>query len=205
MNWKVDQLLPEDDFRPKTADMEKVKHYVNVDPTGCEMHAHERDVMTPTPVNLKPTEKKRSVETMEDVTNFPHQKVVDLAESRPYEEGHYRPASMPTFAGIFPTHIFLARGKSYDWCSCGHSQLNPFCDGQCKWVVTRLRPVVFNVSESGYYKLCNCKMSANAPFCNGTHQHMLKWAQKNHRGYWGFWGVGALWVTFTYWWATFYR
>ena len=90
-------------------------------------------------------------------------------ESRPYEEGRYRPASMPTLAGIYPTHIYLHRGKNYDWCSCGHSQIGPFCDGQCKWILTRNRPVVFNVSESGYYKLCNCKMSANAPFCNGTH------------------------------------
>ena len=113
---------------------------------------------------------------MDDVTNFPEQEIVALAESRPYEEGKYRPPSMPAYAGIFPTHIFLSRGKSYDWCSCGHSQINPFCDGQCKWIITRCRPVNFNVNQSGYYKLCNCKMSANAPFCNGTHQQVLKWA-----------------------------
>ena len=58
---------------------------------------------------------------MDDVTNFPKQATVDLMESRPYEEGKYRPASMPTYAGIYPTHIYLNRGKSYDWCSCGHS------------------------------------------------------------------------------------
>ncbi len=85
------------------------------------MQAHERDVMTPAPVILKPTELKRASESMEDVTNFPIQKIVDLDESRPYEEGRYRPPSLPSYAGIFPTHIFLNRGKSYDWCSCGHS------------------------------------------------------------------------------------
>ena len=106
---------------------------------------------------------------MDDVTNFPSQTVVDLGESRPYEEGRYRPPSMPVYAGIFPTHMYLQKGKSYDWCSCGASQINPLCDGQCKWVITRCRPVTFNVSESGYFKLCNFKMSANAPFCNGTH------------------------------------
>ena len=95
---------------------------------------------------------------MDDVTNFPEQDVVDLAESRPYEEGRYRPPSMPAYAGIFPTHMFLSRGKSYDWCSCGHSQINPMCDGQCKWILTRCRPVTFNVSEAGYFKLCNCKL-----------------------------------------------
>jgi CDGSH-type Zn-finger protein len=66
---------------------------------------------------------------MEDVTDFPEQKIIPLMESRPYEEGRYRPASMPTYAGIYPTHIYLHRGKKYDWCSCGHSQIGPFCDG----------------------------------------------------------------------------
>ena len=169
------------------------------------MEAHKRDVMTPEPVILKPSEKKRDKVTMEDVSDFPRQVVVDLAESRPYEEGRYRPPSMPSYAGIFPTHIYLNRGKSYDWCGCGHSQLNPFCDGQCKWIVTRCRPVSFNVSESGYYKLCNCKMSANAPFCNGTHQQVIRWAQKHHRGFWGLWGVAAFWGTFGYWSLTFYK
>ena len=85
------------------------------------MEAHTRDVMTPDPVILKPTELKRAAETMDDVTNFPLQKEIELAESRPYEEGKYRPPSMPAYAGIFPTHIYLNRGKGYDWCGCGHS------------------------------------------------------------------------------------
>ena len=85
------------------------------------MEAHKRDVFTPEPVILKPTVLKREVESMDDVTNFPRQAVVELAESRPYEEGKYRPPSMPTYAGIFPTHIYLNRGKTYDWCGCGHS------------------------------------------------------------------------------------
>ena len=90
-------------------------------PTGCELSANDRDVMLKDPVILRPTQAKRQVETMDDVTNFPEQETVDLAESRPYEEGRYRPPSMPAYAGIFPTHMYLSRGKSYDWCSCGHS------------------------------------------------------------------------------------
>ena len=129
MNNKVDYLFPDEEYKPKTADMDKVKHFVNVDPVGCELNANDRDIMLKDPVILRPTEKKRSVETMDDVTNFPEQENIDLAESRPYEEGRYRPPSMPAYAGIFPTHMFLARGKSYDWCSCGHSQINPMCDG----------------------------------------------------------------------------
>ena len=112
---------------------------------------------------------------------------------------------MPAFAGIYPTHMYLARGKKYSWCGCGHSQLNPICDGQCKWILTRCRPVEFNVSESGYYKLCNCKMSSNAPFCNGTHQQVMRWAYKNHRGFWGMTLVGTWWACVGYWMFTFYK
>ena len=169
------------------------------------MRAHERDIMMPEPEVLKPVELERKQQTMDDVTNFPHQKIVDLEESRPYEEGRYRPPSMPAYAGIFPTHMYLQKGKSYDWCSCGASQINPLCDGQCKWVVTRCRPVTFNVNQSGYYKLCNCKMSANSPFCNGTHQHIWKWGAKNHRGFWSIAGTSSFWITFGYWWLTFYK
>jgi CDGSH-type Zn-finger protein len=176
---------------------------VNVDPTGCELKAHERDVYTPTPQVLKPPAPRERV-SMDDVTDFPEQTIVPLMESRPYEEGRYRPASLPAFAGIYATHMYLHRGKTYDWCSCGHSQIGPFCDGQCKWIVTRLRPVTFNVSESGYYKLCNCKMCPNAPFSNGC-TNVLKWAYKHHRGFWGMTTLGAWWTCVTYWMFTFYK
>lgn len=142
---------------------------------------------------------------MDDITDFPTQKVVQLEESRPYEEGRYRPPSMPAYAGIFPTHLYLYRGKKYNWCACGHTQDSPWCDGQCKWTITRCRPVEFNVNTSGYYKLCNCKMSANAPFCNGTHMHVMRWAHKTNRGMWGMWGVTAFWSCFGYWMFTFYK
>lgn len=81
--------------------------FVFASPVGVELHTHDRDVMMPDPVIMKPTEKVRAVQTMDDVTNFPHQRVVELAESRPYEEGKYRPPSMPAYAGIYPTHMYL--------------------------------------------------------------------------------------------------
>ena len=168
MDNKVDYLLPNEEYNPKQPDWEKVRNYVNITSTGSEMKAHERDIFTPEPMVLKPAAPRDRV-SMDDVTDFPEQRIIPLPESRPYEEGRYRPPSMPAYSGIYPTHIYLHRGKTYDWCSCGHSQINPFCDGQCKWIVTRNRPVTFNVKQSGYFKLCNCKMSANAPFCNGTH------------------------------------
>ena len=94
-------------------------------------------------------------------------------------------------AGFFPYNCYLQQGKVYSWCSCGISLANPWCDGLCNAVVTRNRPVVFNVSESGYYKLCNCKFSANAPFCNGTHRKMVRYHHASHRGFYEIWGYGA--------------
>ena len=49
MNSKVDYLAPNEEYNPKQPDWDKVRHYVNVDPTGCEMKAHERDVLMPEP------------------------------------------------------------------------------------------------------------------------------------------------------------
>lgn len=40
-------------------------------PTGVEMKANERDVMLPDPEILRPPE-RRAVESMDDVTDFPH-------------------------------------------------------------------------------------------------------------------------------------
>ena len=54
MNSKVDYLFPDEEYKPKLPDWEKVQHYVNVDGTGCELHAHERDVYTPAPEIMTP-------------------------------------------------------------------------------------------------------------------------------------------------------
>ena len=85
-------------------------------------------------------------------------------------EGKYRPASVPINNGYYPYNCYLEKGKIYLFCSCGISSKNPWCDSYCNKLTTRLRPIYFNVTESGYYKMCNCKMSSNSPFCNGTHR-----------------------------------
>ena len=113
-------------------------------------------------------------------------------------EGKYRPPSIPFTTGWFPYNSYLQAGKVYSWCSCGLSLTNPSCDGACNANVTRCRPVSFNVSESGYYKLCNCKNSANAPFCNGTHRDLIKFHHKSHRGFYEIWGEVAFYAGFVY-------
>jgi len=209
LRTKIDPFIPLDqdpDFKPKQADKEKIKNYKSVDPTGCETHVHLRDKMHPEPQLLKPPKRDANYQPHPDeITDFPETEMVPLPESIPYPEGSYRPPSIPLAAGYYPVSVYLYRAKKYDWCSCGHSWINPFCNGQCKWIVTRCRPISFNVSESGYYKLCNCKQSANAPFCNGTCRLVVKWAFKSHKGFFHWSGYSLFFIVLAYWGVNWYH
>ena len=47
-----------------------LRKFVFYSPTGCELKAHERDIWTPEPINLKPPAPRDKV-SMDDVTDFP--------------------------------------------------------------------------------------------------------------------------------------
>lgn len=46
------------------------------------------------------------------VSTFPKTETVVLPESYHYQEGSYRPASMPVYAGYYPINVYLYRGKN---------------------------------------------------------------------------------------------
>jgi len=205
---KIDPFIPLDqdpDYKPKTADPEKIKNYKSIDPVGDETHAHLRDKMMPEPIVHRPPKNTNKQLHGDDISDFPQTEMIPLPESITYPEGSYRPPSIPVVAGYYPVSVYLYRGKKYDWCSCGHSWNNPFCNGQCKFILTRCRPISFNVSESGYYKLCNCKLSANAPFCNGTHKILYRWAMKSHKGFFHWSGYASFFAIFAYWGLNWYH
>ena len=162
--------------------LKRAAKYKQVSTVLYEGEAHLRDPYTPAPQILKPPP-PRETESPDDVTDFPRQMTVPLPEAIPYAEGRYRPPSIPLNSGYWPYNTYLQRGKVYMWCSCGVAQNGPFCDGFCNHIVTRNRPIYFNVNESGYYKMCQCKMSANAPFCNNTHRDVIKYHLKTYRGF----------------------
>ncbi|CAK61951.1 unnamed protein product (macronuclear) [Paramecium tetraurelia] len=170
--------------------LKKAAKYRSVSTILQHGEAHLRDPYTLPPeiVTPPPPRKERKPD---DITDFPEQKFVLLPESIPYPEGKYRPASVPYVAGFYPYNCYLQKGKIYQWCSCGISQSNPWCDGMCNASVTRNRPIKFNVDTSGYYKLCNCKQSANAPFCNGTHRQVIRQYHDGFRGFYELWGWAA--------------
>ncbi|MFA5941222.1 MAG: CDGSH iron-sulfur domain-containing protein [Sinimarinibacterium sp.] len=76
----------------------------------------------------------------------------------------------PHCAQAAPFLLQLAPGE-YQWCACGRSQRQPFCDGS--HVGTDLRPLRFTVSgKPRLVWLCGCKQSHSRPHCDGTHNRL---------------------------------
>ena len=74
---------------------------------------------------------------------------------------------MKKIAQKAPYAIEVEAGKSYYWCSCGHSKNQPFCDGS--HAGTDLTPVEFNATKNETVYFCGCKESKNGMFCDGSH------------------------------------
>ncbi|CAI5444050.1 unnamed protein product [Caenorhabditis angaria] len=71
--------------------------------------------------------------------------------------------------------VRLEAGKTYNWCSCGLSISQPFCDGTHKINgLTNVKPVAFQVEKTGDYSLCDCKQTATRPICDGAHKDVSK-------------------------------
>lgn len=76
----------------------------------------------------------------------------------------------PTIAQKGPYEVEVEAGKSYNWCACGQSANQPFCDGSHKG--SEFTPVRFEATESKTVYLCGCKHTADRPFCDGTHESL---------------------------------
>ena len=74
--------------------------------------------------------------------------------------------SKAKIADTKPTVLELESGN-YFWCSCGHSQDQPFCDGSHKG--TGFSPTKFTLEEKQKVALCLCKQTNNPPYCDGSH------------------------------------
>ena len=67
-----------------------------------------------------------------------------------------------------PLAVEVIGGKTYQWCACGKSQSQPWCDGS--HVNTDESPYSFTAQKTKTLYLCGCKQTGHAPFCDGTHQ-----------------------------------
>mmetsp|Transcript_90163 Transcript_90163/g.125283 ORF Transcript_90163/g.125283 Transcript_90163/m.125283 type:complete len:84 (+) Transcript_90163:38-289(+) len=69
-----------------------------------------------------------------------------------------------------PYKVELKKGQKYEFCTCGKSANQPFCDGSHGY--TGFQPKEFTVDEDKTVYLCGCKQTKNAPFCDGTHKNL---------------------------------
>ncbi|MCA8993550.1 MAG: CDGSH iron-sulfur domain-containing protein [Planctomycetaceae bacterium] len=74
----------------------------------------------------------------------------------------------PKIAGLSPMKIALEAGKKYAFCTCGHSEAQPFCDGRHKG--SSFSPNVFIVENSEDVWMCLCKQLQTGHKCDGSHK-----------------------------------
>ncbi|MRH99663.1 CDGSH iron-sulfur domain-containing protein [Kriegella sp. EG-1] len=69
-----------------------------------------------------------------------------------------------------PIACDLEAGKKYAWCTCGHSETQPFCNGAHR-EAKATPPLKFEIAENKKANLCTCKLTSNPPYCDGTHKN----------------------------------
>ncbi len=66
-----------------------------------------------------------------------------------------------------PIRVDLEKDKRYAWCTCSHSEGQPFCDGTHR-VHNKPGALGFNAENEEAW-LCTCKQTQNPPYCDGSH------------------------------------
>lgn len=66
-----------------------------------------------------------------------------------------------------PFPMEVTAGKTYQWCACGRSKNQPFCDGSHQG--TDFKPIPFTAPRDKIVFFCGCKQSDAAPLCDGSH------------------------------------
>ena len=67
-----------------------------------------------------------------------------------------------------PYKIFVEKGKTYSWCTCGVSIKQPFCDGSHR-KDGKFKSLKYLAIEDKYVFFCGCRQTNSPPFCDGSH------------------------------------
>ncbi len=86
--------------------------------------------------------------------------------------------SLPKVATKHSIKVAVEEGKKYSWCSCGLSQVQPFCDGAHKAHknsdgTSIMKSLAYEATETKIVSFCGCKHSKNPPFCDGSHKSLI--------------------------------
>ncbi len=81
----------------------------------------------------------------------------------------FKKMEKPEIAKKSPYVIDMEAG-TYNWCACGKSSNQLFCDGSHKG--TSFAPTKIDITETKKVAWCGCKHSANVAFCDGSHNKL---------------------------------
>ena len=66
-------------------------------------------------------------------------------------------------------YVLEAKPGRYSWCSCGHSENQPFCDNTHR-EKSSLKSVKVEIGETKMVAWCGCKETKTPPYCDGSHK-----------------------------------
>jgi len=67
-----------------------------------------------------------------------------------------------------PLKVTIEANKKFAYCTCGHSDTFPNCNGAHK--IYGGKPIKFTLEKEETLTLCRCGESKNLPHCDGSHQ-----------------------------------
>ena len=76
----------------------------------------------------------------------------------------------PLVPQLTPYFIDVEEGRSYEWCACGRSVNQPFCDGSHDG--TGIEPVSYTAETTRRVLFCGCKATKRRPICDGAHNSL---------------------------------
>ena len=73
-------------------------------------------------------------------------------------------------AARLPYPMEVKKGETVQWCACGLSQNQPWCDGSHRG--TDFVPVTFTARRDQIVFFCGCKHSKRGEICDGSHARL---------------------------------